>query len=312
MGNVLRSGFFVFLLALASPLWATPGAPGKARCKTVQSNGAATQKFDIVFLGDGFQAKDQPHFDSKVRSCLSILWSVSPFTELRSHINVHQVYVDASPSSGYDSRGKRASEYPFGSSYSDDGSDMVVLSKEAEALRVAATAPGADAIIVITTLPGRSHAGRLVLIADDQSALPHELGHLIGSLGDEYSSRSKLVDRENHPLPKGDFAYPNLQAESTIDVSTPATIQKTAKWGHFLGLPDADPIVSAYQGGFYREVGVYRPSYSCTMRTSNGAIFCPVCHEEMYKAIIGKCGVEFNDKTYHAQFPLRRWKTKMY
>lgn len=310
MGKIHAAVAIMSLLAVSA--LARPVDPASLRLKTIQNSGPPAQKYDIVFLGDGFLAKEQAQYDAKVRSCLSILWSVSPFRELKGHFNVHQIYADAAPSSGYDSRGKRRADYPFGSTYTSDGSDMVVLENQADAHKAAALAPGADALIVITALPGRSHAGGLVLIADDQSALPHELGHLIGHLGDEYSSRSKLVDRDNHPLPNGDLSYPNLQLEATIDVSSPASLAKTAKWAHFLALPDADPIVSAYQGGYYREVGVYRPSYSCLMRTSSGAIFCPVCHEEMYKAVLSKCGVGFNDRAYHAQFPLSGWKSKMY
>lgn len=35
--------------------------------------------------------------------------------------------------------------------------------------------------------------------------------------------------------------------------------------------------------------------------------FCPVCHEELYKAILKRCGEEFRDSAYHAEFPLSRW-----
>lgn len=298
--------------ALAAPALAEATNLKNLKVKTVLNSGSPAQKFDIVFVGDGFLAKDQSKYDAKVQSCLNILWGVSPFRELKSHFNVHVVYVDAAPGGGFDAHGKRQADFPFGSVYTSDGSDMVVLSKQAKAMEAARNAPGVDAVIVITALPGRSHAGSLVLIADDQSALPHELGHLIGHLGDEYSSRSKLVDRDNHPLPNGDLSYSNLQSEKTIDTTSRDTLKKTAKWGHFIDLPDSDPIVSAYQGGYYREIGVWRPSYSCVMRTSSGAIFCPVCHEEMYKAILKKSGGGFNDKSYHSQFPLKRWKSKMY
>ncbi len=294
------------------PALANPTDLTNSRVKTVQDNGPASQKFDIVFLGDGFSARDQASYDAKVRSCLSILWNVSPFRELRNHFNVHVISVDADSGSGFDAKGKRQADYPFGSTYTKDGSDVVVLSKQGLALQTAKLAPGVDALIVITTLPGRSHAGSMVLLADDQSALPHELGHLIGHLGDEYSSGSKLVDRDNHQLPAGDLPYRNIQVASTIDPTSSASLKRTAKWGHFIDLPDSDPIVSAYQGGYYREVDVWRPSYSCVMRSSSGAIFCPVCHEEIYKAILLKGGGGFNDKTYHAQFPLKLWRTKMY
>lgn len=308
--------FFVLtlvLLLLATPALADRFNYDNLKVKTILNNGPSAQKFDIVFVGDGFLPRTRSQYDSKVRSCLSTLWSVSPFRELKSRFNVHVVYIDSLPGQGYGPDGRRKAEFPFGSQYKNDGSGMVLLSKPDKVREAAKNAPQADAIIVITTLSGRSHAGGMVLIADDQSALPHELGHLIGHLGDEYSSTSKLIDRERHRLPSNrPLPYPNIQIDKSIDTSSRKTIQKTAKWGHLLELPDSDPIVSAYQGGFYREVGVWRPSYSCVMRSSQGAIFCPVCHEEMYKSILRKCGERFHHESYHKQFPLTKWKTKMY
>lgn len=300
------------VLLVLTPTMGESGELGKLRVKTLQNNGPSKSKFDIVFVGDGFLAKDQNKFDAGVEKCLSILWSVSPFRELKDRFNVHVVYVESKPAQGYGPNGRRAAEYPFGSTYADNDSGMVVLSKKEKVKEAVKAAPDVDATIVITTLSGRSHAGSLVLIADSPDVLPHEMGHLIGKLGDEYSSRSKLVDRENYPLPRGELPYPNIQIESSIDTKSRDSIKKTAKWGHFIDLPDADPIVSAYQGGYYREVGVWRPSYSCVMRSNQGALFCPVCHEELYKAILKKCGESFNDKTYHQQFPLKNWKSKMY
>ena len=304
--------FALFLAVFATPLQAEEIRYENLKVSTIQSTGPAAQRADIVFVSEGFLADQHREYDAQVRSCLNILWSVSPFKELKDKFNVHVVYVDALRGTGYDSRGKRQIIYPFGSEYSGNTSS-VRLTKSDKVRVAAANAPGADYIIVISTLAGRSHAGGMVVLAGDHAALPHEFGHLIGGLGDEYSSRSQLRDRDTHVLPSGrDLHYPNLQVDSKIDTTNSQSIQKTAKWGHFLDLPDADPIVSAYQGGYYRDIGVWRPSYSCIMRSSQGAIFCPVCHEELYKAILQKCRQPFAHEAYHRKFPLKNWKTKMY
>jgi hypothetical protein len=130
----------------------------------------------------------------------------------------------------------------------------------------------------------------------------------MADLGDEYDSDSKLADREDTTMPSGDFRQANLTREGFIDPKSRETVKATAKWGHFLDLPDSYPLVSAYQGGFYRSVGVWRPSFRCVMRSSQGSSFCPVCHEEMVKAILALCQERFDHEAYHKRFPLKKWK----
>lgn len=313
MTKSLRLIFLLVWLLVA----ALPGQAEKFRytglkVKTILNNGPSDKKWDIVFLSDGFLKSQRADYEKQCKACLTILWSVSPFKELQSHFNAHVVYVDAMPGQSFDSTGHRQAAYPFGSEFSQRGNGMVKLTRGHLVHTAAANAPEADVIIVITTLAGRSHAGGYIVMANDQASLPHELGHLIGRLGDEYSSRSKLVDRESRPLPKRGFRQANLQRSTTIDPTNQKTLKKTAKWRHFFDLPGAWPLVSAYQGGYYREVDVWRPSYSCIMRSSQGALFCPVCHEEMYKKILVKCGESFNHEEYHREFPLTLWKRKMY
>lgn len=146
-----------------------------------------------------------------------------------------------------------------------------------------------------------------MLTPDSTVNAAHELGHSLGGLGDEYESGGFLEDRESSQLPSGDFACANLSREGFLDPTNRDTLRKTAKWGHFLDLPDSYPLVSAYQGGFYRTVGVWRPSFRCVMRDADSVIFCPVCHEEMVKAILKRCGERFDDAAYHRKYPLKSW-----
>lgn len=155
-----------------------------------------------------------------------------------------------------------------------DGYTMTV-SRFEEASRVAQKAPGCDIVIVMSTLTGLSHGGsQTTLTARDTGAFPHELGHTLGKLGDEYNSPTRQADRETFTMPRsGDLEYPNLTLPAFCDVSTPEKMAKTIKWGHLLSLPDAKDVVGAYPGGYYRMDGVFRPSYTCTMR--DGAYSTP-------------------------------------
>lgn len=301
----------VLLLALLrAPLAAEP-APVLTglTVETILNSGPSSQKYDLVFCGDGYRKADRKKLKSAVTTMLGEIWATSPFKELKSEFNVHLVYLDA-PAAGYGPDGRRVGAYLLGSSRPENARGMVRLQHPERVWKVVGNAPGCDLPVVVTTLPGRSHAGRIVLIAGEKgSVLAHELGHAVGKLGDEYTSASMLEDRESAPLPTGgDLPYPNLTLTRYIDPATPATIKKTAKWGHFLDLPDSH-VVSAFQGGFYRMVDVWRPSNTCIMK-SNFSGYCPVCHETLYRAILEKTGKTFDHNRYHREFPLSGWAVR--
>lgn len=273
-----------------------------AKVKTVLNQGPGASHFDVVFVGDGYTVFQADDFDRDVRDACSSLWKFPFFADYKQHFNVHSVFV---PSIKEGSQ----LDYAFGSHLSNDNRNFILLSKRRELEAVTKKAPDCDAIVVITTMAGRAHASDIIVLASrTYEPLPHELGHKIGHLGDEYSSTSHLADRSPLNFGGGDIPYPNLTLDSKIDPKDAQSVKKTAKWKHFLDLPGAFPLVSAYQGGYYQEVGVWRPSYACIMRGAGDGFFCPVCHEEMAKALYLKCGIPFNDGAYHLKHPLTQWR----
>lgn len=274
---------------------------------------ASGKKIDLVVVPDGYLAADlgtNRQFDKDARLMLEELWRVPPFSEYRQLFNVHLVDVE--------SKGSRQAgtlEYAFGSTVTP-GRDLVRLERRQEVLTAAGNAPGADLVIVLTRMAGRATGGKVgstpvpVIPRDRYTSLAHELGHSLADLGDEYESGSKLADRDARPLSaySADVPYPNLTLDAYIDATSRDAIRRTAKWGHFLDLPGSDPLVSAYQGGLYNTVGVWRPSYRCVMRSSRGASFCPVCHEELTRKLYAMAGETFDHDDYHRRHPLKNWK----
>lgn len=279
---------------------------------TIQNSGPSARKIDLVVVGDGYNASELKRggaFEKDARAFLSELWRVSPFGDYQDRFNVHLVLVE-SHTSRRSLKPDDPDKYAFGSRLSDR--NMVVLDRQDQVLTAARNAPAVDVIVTLSTLSGRATGGHklggvpmVLLTRDSTNNCAHEFGHSLGGLGDEYESGSFLEDRESSQMPAGDFKYPNLSRDGFID---PKRLRETAKWAHFLDLPDSQPLVSAYQGGFYRTVGVWRPSFRCVMRQTEGAPFCPVCHEEMVKAILKLCGENFDDAAYHRRHPLKAWK----
>lgn len=290
------------LLSLLALTVAASAAPNfdydRPVVKTILNNGSPRSKVDLVFLSDGYTPRQSKDFEKDVRDAADSLFRYPFFKDYKSYFNVHSAFV---PSVQETTR----ISYAFGSER-DDYQGLVVVSNEGAVRQVSARAPACDVPIVISTMLGRAHAGHIIVLPSRSfDPLAHELGHVIGHLGDEYSSNSSLNDRTSLNSGGGDLAYPNLTTK--VDPSNEKTIRQTAKWGHFLDLKGAFPLVSAFQGGYHHEIGVWRPSFSCIMR-EDGAPFCPVCHEEMVKGVYQICGLRFDDAAYHRKHPLSQWR----
>lgn len=274
--------------------------------KTLESHGPPASRLDLVFVSDGYTAIEEKLFLEQVETACRYLWGTEFYSDFRNLFNVHTCFVPAT-------KGANGVNYPFGSKYVNEAVGSTFVTRFDEATRVAQKAPGCDIVIVMSTLTGLSHGGpQTMLTSKDTGAFPHELGHTLGRLGDEYNSPTRQADRETFQIPRsGDLNYPNLTLPAFCDVSTPEKMARTIKWGHFLSLPDAKDVVGAIPGGYYRADGVYRPSFSCVMRDGHNSKFCPVCHEALTINLYRFCGMTFDHDAYHRRFPLKRWKSGM-
>ena len=294
MRNLLTSVFVLTLLCAAS---------SETFTKEVIHSAKSAKKLNIVFLGDGYLKRDQKLLRGHAGTAWARLRSVSPFSENTERIEVQLLYT-------YSPQGKSFGEADFRYGSTEASRNRLKVSKIAQAKADANQAvPGADLIILMTRKSGRSHGSRgvIVLSENGDDSIAHEVGHALGGLADEYQSTSRIGDRKELPTDR-DLKAPNVTLDRYIDTTNDKTIAQTAKWGHFLKLPNASPLVSAYQGGYYRTVGVWRPSYRCMMSNSKAASFCPVCHEAMTQKLYKKIGKTFRHDAYHKSYPLKDWK----
>ncbi|MCU0862187.1 MAG: M64 family metallo-endopeptidase [Planctomycetes bacterium] len=235
---------------------------------TVLSNGTTQSRYDMVILGDGYQATEQNKFNTDVSTFLTALFQTQPYQTFAAYYNVHTVFR-ASVESGAD----RPDETPpvfrntvYNASYNIGGTDRCLyIQNTSLALADAALAPATEGRVLVMVNDTRygGCAGQFAVSytgSQMSNVQIHELGHSLGQLADEY-------DYPNNTYTGGE--------PSTVNITTSPT---GAKWSIWHGTDG----ISAFEGAGYHLFGLFRPKQNCMMR-SLGVALCRVCQENIVK-----------------------------
>ena len=272
----------------------------------IVDHGPNSQRFNIVIMGDGYQASEQAKLATDVQAFVDLLRATAPYTDLWCGINVFRIDVVSTDSGADDpatcgdgSTGSGATPRTyFDSTFCSDGNVRRLLSCNDDTAHDLAVAqvPEVHIIMVIvnTTEYGGSSDGRVAKLSTASSSAEialHEMGHLAFGFADEYDCRTCVAGEtgQDH-YGGGEPGQPNV----TIN-----TNPNTIKWKATLtapadGLPTtqnadcttqdgqsnpkAATYVGAYEGANYFHCGCYRPSFNCRMRALNNP-FCLVCQQ---------------------------------
>ena len=79
-------------LLLAAVLATASLASAQLTVKTIVSNGNSSNRYDIVILGDGYQATEQAKFDSDCVAVANALLATEPYKTFKHFFNVHTVF----------------------------------------------------------------------------------------------------------------------------------------------------------------------------------------------------------------------------
>ncbi|GLY95284.1 M64 family metallopeptidase [Actinoplanes sp. NBRC 103695] len=224
-----------------------------AEVVTIQQTGSPADRYDLVFIGDGYTAGEQALFHSQAVAWWARITAYEPFKTLKDKFNVWQVNA-VSRQSGSDNDptpGVRKDTVLGGAFYCGDLARLICVDTTVTRA-YAALAPGADQALVLVNSSTYGGSGGTVTVASGGNAqsgeiVLHELGHSIGGLADEYGGPGVYPD--------GEPAEPNVSLGTT-------------KWASYLGRATPDGgVIGAYEGGAYYDRGVYRPSQNSIMRT---------------------------------------------
>lgn len=263
-------------LAAASAALAAGAIAQAPTVTTVINNGPTASRYDMVILGDGYQAGQQALFNQHCNTFLTALFQRAPYNVFAAYFNVHTVFR-ASVDSGAD----RPDENPpvfrntvYDATYNYGGTDRCLYIQNAsQALADAALAPASEGRVLVmvndTRYGGCASTFAVSYTGGSMSEVQiHELGHSLGGLADEY-------DYPNQTYTGGEPGQANITA-------APNGQKWSAWWG-----TDA---ISAFQGAGYYLYGLYRPKANCLMR-SLGQALCRVCQEGIVKVVNGTVDV---------------------
>ncbi|MFC0622608.1 M64 family metallopeptidase [Kribbella deserti] len=281
---------------LEAPLAAAEPA---AKVVPIQVTGPASSRFNLVVMGDGYTAAELPKFREQVDKHLNVLWSIEPFKSYRSYVNVYAIEIP-SPQSGVDCDPNLTSpkvETPLNMGFwggcNPASVQRALVVGTAAAIKYADLVPGTTAanrqVLAIGNSDTYGGTGGTYATASGGNAMsalitPHELGHSLGGLQDEYDYYAR-----------GERGAPYEGGEPTSIHHTLLTEQQMAaqqkKWFRWLGEPsESGGVIGRYEAGLYAGSGVWRPSRHSMMKVL-GYYFDQVSRERMTQRISSRAAL---------------------
>ncbi|MFB9909306.1 M64 family metallopeptidase [Allokutzneria oryzae] len=274
----------------------------------VQVTGDPAKRFNLVIVPDGYTAAELPKFREHVDKHLNVLWTIEPFKSYRSYLNVYTVEV-ASPESGVSCDPDITSpqrKTPLGMAFwggCDPNGVRRLLTVDNAAVNryadlVTGTSGGNRQLLAIANSDTYGGAGGAYATASGGNALsalitPHELGHSLGKLDDEYDYLQRGVRGGTYTGAEPPSVHHTLLTEQEMKAQ-----QK--KWWRWLGEPsESGGVIGRYEAGLYNSKGIWRPSAHSMMKTL-GYYFDQPSRERMVEKLSAKTAV-LQDGTPDAQ-----------
>lgn len=295
----LAAALVLALVPAVVPAAAQTLEAGDVTVVPLQITGPPQDRLNLVVLGDGYTAEELPEFREQVDRHLNVQWSIEPFRSYRDYFNVYMVEVvsaesgiSCDPDDGNVRRdtplrlqyaatcpaGPNARGITFGTGGQQALDGYVaqipgVLPSNRQTLTLANTDTYGGIGGRNATTSGGNSLGPLIS--------PHELGHSLGSLQDEYPYFDRGV-----PGPRYAGGEPGSIHHTLLTVEEMRAQQ--AKWWRWLGEEsESGGVIDRYESGQYAASGIWRPSQHSMMRFL-GYYFDQVGRERMTQRISGR------------------------
>ena len=240
----------------------------------------------MVIVAEGYGKSDAEKMQGDFEKFASYLVAQEPFASRKSDFNVWGVGVLMQESGVTDPNRGKYVKSAVGSSYNTFGSDRYLMTTKLFQLHDLLAGVPYDHIIIMANCD--TYGGGAIynfyafsaVQAMSMWILPHELGHSIGGLADEYVddelSYNDIHNNGREPVEPNITTLVDFGSkwQSMVPEGTPIPTKPVEG----LGKRDNGPM-GAYEGAGYQAKSVYRPCTKCMMR--DYAAFCPVCKKRL-------------------------------
>ena len=251
--------------------------------------GSPSEKYDIVFIPEGYTEDEMDKFISDCKNLANHLNEYAPFDELETLFNFWAVNAPSVESICDIPAENIWGNTLLNSSYYTFNSERYLMTEDYQKVcDVASNAPY-DQIYILAN--SEKYGGGAIFnyysltVTNDpkyKEIFVHELGHGLAALADEYAYDNTFED-----------LFPTGIEPWEKNITTLADF--SSKWQNDLlsGTPIPTPMDSVdvynlgvYEGAGYISKGVYRPSYNSIMRTLEAKEFNKVCKDAIKEVVL--------------------------
>lgn len=243
------------------------------------SGSAVGRGVHLVVLGDGYAVDQQGLFREHVDNVIANMAADEGIAAHLGAFNIHKIATISVDTGSDDNEQTDSRDTAFDSTYNCRSIARLICANTLAMFETALIEyPAVDQIILLVNdrrFGGSGNSGGSVAITSayaPEIAL-HEMGHSLADLADEYVDPQIVESQGLVPFEEGRYA--NVTAfTDPLDVP----------WRRWFDDIDAIPTVAGepgvglFEGGLYRETGVYRPTFDSRMRSFD-APFGPVNSE---------------------------------
>jgi hypothetical protein len=210
---------------------------------SVFENGPASEKVDLLVIGEGYTEAELPKFHADVKRLVGKLFDTEPFKSRKKDFNVRALDLPGAQSGVHRPRTQDDRRTAISTEYNIFDSERYVLTLDNRALRDVASAAPYDFLEILVN--EKQYGGGGIYMDQATAAVDtgfaeyvfvHEFGHHFAGLGDEYYTSDVATNTEPiepwEPNLTADGAHPKWADLCDKDVPLPTPWDKEAFEAH--------------------------------------------------------------------------------